>query len=123
MEHKTACITATLLVALIALLIGLAALGLGIANTVGSMQDLRIQNEEFSIQLNATTSPQAEAIANMQSQINDLIDRINTPVNLYENCTQDAANCTIQIDSVEVVYRRSCLTGRLPMSVEVSLSH
>lgn len=121
MEHKIACVTATLLVALLSLLIGLAALGLSIANAVGSVQE--------SNQLNTTTSPQATAIADMQSQINALMDRtnaltdrINTPLNLYNNCTVENTICTIQIDSGEVVYRRSCLTDSQPMKVEVGIS-
>ena len=58
------------------------------------------------------------AISSLQSSVNSLTTRVNSPVNLYQNCTQETESCTsTQSGSA---YRKFCTTPSLPVNKSVS---
>ncbi len=58
------------------------------------------------------------AISSLESSVNSLTTRVNSSVNLYQNCIQETENCTnTQSGSA---YRKFCKTSSLPVNKSVS---
>ncbi len=68
--------------------------------------------------LNTTNGVTMTQLNNTQSSVNSLTTRVNSQVNLYQNCTQETQSCTsAQSGSA---YRRFCTTSFLPVNKSVS---
>ena len=120
---------------MISLLSGLVALGLAIANMAGAMQELQTQTAQLSQQLETTTGQlnnlqlivdgldlaqrnSTFQLSSLQSSVNTLTTRVNSPVNLYQNCTEEISNCTIAVTN-SITNAEGCFTPRHPLNVEV----
>jgi hypothetical protein len=57
-------------------------------------------------------------LGQLENQLTTLSNQIHNPVNLYKNCKEDTAICTIDPDS-HTDYWRDCRTKYLPLHVEV----
>ena len=66
-----------------------------------------------------TTTPQ---LSSLQSSINNLDARISSPINIYENCTEESTNCTGD-PFYNRVYRTGCDTLGIPLNREASYMH
>ena len=69
--------------------------------------------------LNTGRDTTTDQLSNLQSSVNTLTTRVNSPVNLYQNCIQDTRSCTGSQSGYS--YFKSCTTGSLPTSITVSL--
>ena len=82
---------------------------------------------QFGIQLNAIHSSIQQAsltsqvdsslskrLSQLENQLNKLSSQINSPVNLYKNCREDTASCSINPDHSHTDYWRDCPTEYLP---------
>lgn len=93
--------------------------------------------EQLENQLNPTQDNQRESIvlpgqlqsslenintqlSSLQSSVDSLTTRVNSPVNLYQNCIQETRSCTMSSHSS---YSSGCFTPTLPNNVTVSIIH
>ncbi len=68
--------------------------------------------------LNTANGATTTQLNSLQSSVNSLTTRVNSPVNLYQNCTQETRSCTnAQSGSV---YWKYCITPTLPVNKSVS---
>ena len=58
-------------------------------------------------------------LSQLENQLNTLSNQIHNPVNLYKNCREDTANCSIDPDHSHTDYWRDCPTEYLPLHKEV----
>ena len=75
-----------------------------------------------SVQQTSSTSQGYASLSNrlnqLENQLNTLSSQIHNPVNLYKNCREDTASCSIDPDR-HTDYWRDCLTKPLPLHQEV----
>ncbi len=74
-----------------------------------SVSSLNTANEATTTQLNS-----------LQSSMSSLTTRVNSPVNLYQNCIQETRSCTIGPRTTDI-YWAWCYTDYQPISKAVSL--
>ncbi len=67
----------------------------------------------LTIEKNATMT----LLNSLQSAVNSLTTRVNTPVNLYQNCIQETRSCT---DQSGVAHWDHCVTSSLPVNKSVN---
>ena len=64
----------------------------------------------------------SDRLSKLENQFTTLSNQIHNPVNLYKNCKEDTAICTIDPDS-HTDYWRDCRTKYLPLHEEVHALH
>ena len=73
----------------------------------------------------SSTSQDTTSLSNRLGQLenrhNTLSNQIHHPVNLYENCIEETANCSIDPDHSHADYWRDCRTHSLPLHKEVCI--
>ena len=122
------------LVLVVSLLIAVTALLMSITNTVRleqALQELQQQNTEAravksqlsNVQSSVDSLTMGENITtnqlgSLQTSVDTLTTQVNSPVNLYQNCTQETSSCTITSSSG--AYREACLTALFLMEMPVS---
>ena len=73
-------------------------------------------------QISSTTQGDASLsnrLSQLENQFNTLSSQIHNPVNLYKNCKEDTATCSIDPDHSHTDYWRDCPTKSLPLHKEV----
>ena len=70
--------------------------------------------------LNTDRNTTTFQLSSLQSSVNTLTSRVNSPVNLYQNCTEETASCVIPPTSTHY-YWRQCFTTALPINRAVSI--
>ncbi len=88
-----------------------------------SQQASQLDAIHGSIIQQASSGTQGDAalsnrLSQLENQLTTLSNQIHNPVNLYKNCKEDTAICTIDPDS-HTDYWRDCRTKYLPLHVEV----
>ena len=73
----------------------------------------------------SSTSQDTTSLSNRLSQLENrhdtLSNQIHHPVNLYENCIEETASCSIDPDHSHTDYWRDCRTNSLPLHKEVCI--
>ena len=78
-------------------------------------------NEYHQTRLLQVTSNITSDLSSLQSSVDTLTTRVNSPVNLYKDCTQETRSCDIEPSSEsDVRYWRYCPTDFLPINITVS---
>ena len=70
--------------------------------------------------LNTVQHSTTSHLNSLQSSVNTITDRVNSPVNLYQNCTEETRSCTISTSSSSNYYWRYCTTPSLAINSTVS---
>ena len=60
-------------------------------------------------------------LSQLENRLNTLSNQIHHPVNLYENCIEETASCSIDPDHSHADYWRDCRTNSLPLHKEVCI--
>ena len=68
------------------------------------------------------TSDISNRLTQLKNQIDTLSSQIHNPVNLYKNCREDTASCSIDPDHSHTDYWRDCPTKYLPLHKQVCYS-
>ena len=69
--------------------------------------------------LNAYKSTSTSELSSLQSSVNTLTTRVNSPVNLYQNCSQETRSCTNSASGS--TYAKYCTTPPLHINITVSI--
>ena len=70
--------------------------------------------------LNTDRNTTTFQLSSLQSSVDTLNTRVNSPVNLYQDCIQETKSCR-KPAALTPIYHTSCATDYLPMNVTVSL--
>ena len=68
------------------------------------------------------TSDISNRLTQLKNQLDTLSSQIHNPVNLYKNCREDNASCSIDPDRSHTDYWRDCPTEYLPLHKQVCYS-
>ena len=71
--------------------------------------------------LNTAKNTAMARLSSLQSSVNTLTTRINSPVNLYQNCIQETTSCTNSASGS--TYVKYCVTHSLSINITVSIVH
>ena len=78
---------------------------------------------ELENKLNQTHNTAMAQLSSLQSSMNTLTTRVNSPMNLYQNCTEETRSCSLLPTSRSTTnYWRWCDTARLPINRTVSIN-
>ena len=69
--------------------------------------------------LNTYKSTSTARLSSLQSSVNTLTTRVNSPVNLYQNCSQETRSCTNSASGS--TYVKYCVTPSLHINITVSI--
>ena len=61
-------------------------------------------------------------LSSLQSSVDTLTTRVNSPVNLYQNCSQETRSCDVDTPS-NATYRKYCYTPLIPITHSVSTNY
>ena len=75
-----------------------------------------IQQASSTSQVDSSLS---KRLSQLENQLNKLSSQIHNPVNLYENCQEETASCSIDPDGSHTDYWRDCPTKYLPLHKQV----
>ena len=90
-------------------------------NTANSETRSELNHLQLSVNaLNITDNVFMTQLNSLQSSVNSLTTRVNSPVNLYQNCIQETRNCTIGPRTTNT-YWTWCETAYGPISRAVIL--
>ena len=97
-----------------------------IASLQHNISLLGSQLDDIRHQASSTTQGDTSRISNrlsqLENQFNALSSQIHNPVNLYKNCREDNASCSIDPDHSHTDYWRDCPTEYLPLHKPVCYS-
>ena len=75
--------------------------------------------------LNTAKDTTMAQLSSLQSSVKTLTTRVNSPVNLYQNCIEETRSCDVTVpdtqDDTTNIYVESCDTPPLPINREVQL--
>ena len=88
-------------------------------NTANGATTTQLNSLQSSVSsLNAANGATTTQLNSLQTSVNSLTTRVNSPVNLYQNCIQETGSCTnYERGSVYWTY---CITPTLPVNKSVS---
>ncbi len=81
------------------------------------VSSLNTANGATTTQLNSLQSSTTTQLNSLQSLVSSLTTRVNSPVNLYQNCIQETQSCTI---TSGILFFTVCTTPSLPVNKSVS---
>ena len=104
-----------------------------VLNLQSAMESLANQVNNLTIHVNSSYQVQETSVAHLatavgtitnqvnsfQSSMDTLNTRINSPVNIYQNCIKDTASCEGS-PLAKTSYRKACITPTLPINTTVS---
>ena len=85
--------------------------------TMTQLSSLQSSVNTLSIAKNTTMAQ----LSSVQSSMNILTTRVNSPVNLYQNCIQETRSCTNSASGS--TYAKYCYTSTLHINITVSIVH
>ena len=90
-------------------------------NTANGATTTQLNSLQSSVNsLNTAYGATTTQLNSLQSSVSSLTTRVNSPVNLYQNCIQEITNCTIGPRTTDT-YWTECYTAFEPISRAVSL--
>ena len=90
-------------------------------NTANGATTTQLNSLQSSVNsLNTANGATTTQLNSLQSSVSSLTTRVNSPVNLYQNCIQEITNCTIGPRTTDT-YWTECYTAFGPISRAVSL--
>lgn len=75
---------------------------------------------QLAIQVATDQDTTTSQLSSLQSSVNNLDTRISSPINIYENCTEESTNCTADTFPHDRLYRTGCDTLGIPLNRKVS---
>ncbi len=91
-------------------------------NTANGATTTQLNSLQSSVNsLNTANGATTTQLNSLQSSVSSLTTRVNSPVNLYQNCIQEITNCTIGPRTTADTYWTECYTAFGPISSKFSL--
>ncbi len=91
-------------------------------NTANNEILTELNNLESSVNaLNITDNEFMTQLSSLQSSVSSLNTRVNSPVNLYQNCIQETESCTIGPRTTSTYWAWWCQTAYGPINKAVSV--